>query len=689
MSQVDPRFLQARKQASLRQKRKKTGMRWPLLVVGGLVMLMGLAGSGWMVWQAGLIPIAARDPGVMPVKEPVAGNGGADAGLATTPLRDAAEAPLSAPAPEEDDGRQAFRGSIDLPGDPLLLNLGQAGGGAAPTRLPRPDSLPAPRGAGDVLLVQAPLLEPGERLSVSLPTSPEDFAIFQAQRQRMIQASQRGVEAPIAPADGRIPRPQSVAEARALVAHASGSAGRLGADAHALIPTYARQRPISDSFLKISRGADLAGLLELEGLSAPQAEQVARVASQALGLDQLQAGQILALRQLRRPDGSVQFAQLAIYDGDRYLGALGRGEALDSVLRAPISDESDQGINQAEPLHFDIGIAADPWLRQDLPALLEGTARSGGQSTSTPRVMDALYASALRHGLSPGQVGQIIMLLAQTHKLDEDAMPDDRMTLMFSATLGAAQDAASASDLDQILYIALESGAETRLRCYVHRPGPERAPACYGPTRGSGPAATTTAGVQVRASAGTQSLTGGDAVEHLVNRIIQIESAGRADARNPLSTATGLGQFIESTWLRMMRTYRPDLSATLSRAELLALRTDPDVSREMVLNLAREGESYLRARGHEITAGRLYLAHFLGMEGAHAALSAAPETDLMTLFGAGVINANPFLRGRDAGYVVSWAESRMRGASGRIAVIREPDGLVEFRQTIDALLSTL
>ena len=37
----------------------------------------------------------------------------------------------------------------------------------------------------------------------------------------------------------------------------------------------------------------------------------------------------------------------------------------------------------------------------------------------------------------------------------------------------------------------------------------------------------------------------------------------------------------------------------------------------MVRNLAREGEAYLRARGHQITAGRLYLCHFLGMEGAH------------------------------------------------------------------------
>src|SRR5690606_3286053 len=107
----------------------------------------------------------------------------------------------------------------------------------------------------------------------------------------------------------------------------------------------------------------------------------------------------------------------------------------------------------------------------------------------------------------------------------------------------------------------------------------------------------------------------GSAVEVLTDRIIRVESGGNAAAKNPLSSATGLGQFIDSAWLRMMRTYRPDLANSLSRADLRALRFDPTISREMVRNLAREGEAYLRARGQAVTAGRLYLCHFLGMEG--------------------------------------------------------------------------
>jgi hypothetical protein len=151
----------------------------------------------------------------------------------------------------------------------------------------------------------------------------------------------------------------------------------------------------------------------------------------------------------------------------------------------------------------------------------------------------------------------------------------------------------------------------------------------------------------------------GAAVEKLTDVIIHVESGGKANAKNPLSTATGLGQFIESTWIRMMNTYRPDLARSLSRAELLALRFDPTISREMVKNLAREGEAYLRARGHQITAGRLYLCHFLGMEGAHVVLSSPANASLADVLGSGVISANPFLTGKDVSYVMTWAEKKM------------------------------
>jgi murein DD-endopeptidase MepM/ murein hydrolase activator NlpD len=157
-----------------------------------------------------------------------------------------------------------------------------------------------------------------------------------------------------------------------------------------------------------------------------------------------------------------------------------------------------------------------------------------------------------------------------------------------------------------------------------------------------------------------RAIESGGAVDALIQRIIHVESAGNPKAKNPLSTATGLGQFIESTWLRMINTHRPDLAQGRTREQILALRTDPDIATEMVAALARGNANYLRSRGQPVTSGNLYLSHFLGPDGAVTALSASPGTPLADLFPAAVINANPFLRGWSASDVVNWAARKMQ-----------------------------
>lgn len=190
---------------------------------------------------------------------------------------------------------------------------------------------------------------------------------------------------------------------------------------------------------------------------------------------------------------------------------------------------------------------------------------------------------------------------------------------------------------------------------------------------------------------GTEVVLASDAVESLINRIVTVESAGNARARNPLSTATGLGQFIESTWLRMMGTYRPDLVASLSRQDLLDLRFDPAMSREMVRHLAQENEAYLRARGHAISAGRLYLAHFLGPGGADQVLSADPSMSVAVLMGPGVVRANPFLAGYSCADLRAWADRKMTGGGAAAAPTEPPPAPVDpevarFVQAMDAIL---
>jgi len=201
-----------------------------------------------------------------------------------------------------------------------------------------------------------------------------------------------------------------------------------------------------------------------------------------------------------------------------------------------------------------------------------------------------------------------------------------------------------------------------------------------------GPEAAGGQGAVVMAAVGSSS-----AAEALTNQIIKVESGGNAAAKNPLSTATGLGQFIESTWLRMMNTYRPDLASTMSRADLLALRTDPTLSREMVMNLARENETYLRARGHEISAGRLYLAHFLGPEGAHVVLSANTGDTILNVMGASVVRANPFLKNYTVADLRNWADRKMGGAGGTVVAAVPvaqpmPPEVLAYKKIIDEIL---
>lgn len=190
------------------------------------------------------------------------------------------------------------------------------------------------------------------------------------------------------------------------------------------------------------------------------------------------------------------------------------------------------------------------------------------------------------------------------------------------------------------------------------------------------------------------------AVETLTDRIVHVESGGSSRAKNPLSSATGAGQFISKTWIRMMNTYRPELARSLSTADLLALRYDATISREMVRNLAREGEAYLKARGHQITAGRLYLCHFLGMEGAHQVLASPGSAQLSAVLGSAVIQANPFLTGKTASYVVDWAERKMgrklptpattdAGQTTTTEVRQTSPEFEKYKQAITALVGSL
>lgn len=411
--------------------------------------------------------------------------------------------------------------------------------------------------------------------------------------------------------------------------------------------------------------------------------------------------------------------------------------------------------------------SADPWLGRDIfeAPLLPTVVNPEDQ----PRLLDAIYATALRNRLPSPVIGETIMMLSRTFDLEQKLQPGDNITLIYSPN---ARD--TKTGLGRIVYASIDRASES-MECFVVASGSGEF-ACanldgaggasepgiikpvngvvvakFGPQGDSGspdeamnfgtewtapkgtPVVAAFAGAvsalgretgygtvvrlthadgsttmyayleraQTGLSVGAQvkagqvigyvgtpptsreprlyfelrrggvpvdpegemqaSVGSGSAVDQFVNRIIYIESGNNCRAKNPLSTATGLGQFIDSTWMTTIRLHRPDLLKGRSRREVLDLRFNCDLSKAMTTAFTRDNAAVIRRAGKSVTPGNLYLAHFLGVGGAVKALSGNPNAQIAAVFGEHHVRANPFERGKSIGWLVSWAAKKMGG----------------------------
>ncbi|MDP1028199.1 lytic transglycosylase domain-containing protein [Sphingomonas sp. KR1UV-12] len=137
----------------------------------------------------------------------------------------------------------------------------------------------------------------------------------------------------------------------------------------------------------------------------------------------------------------------------------------------------------------------------------------------------------------------------------------------------------------------------------------------------------------------------------------KVESGLNASARAGSSSATGLFQFIESSWLAVVKKHgaehgmgwaadaisqtssgRYTVSSPALRQQILSLRNDPAAASLMAASHASDnGQAIGQALGRDATGTDLYMAHFLGLGGATkflSAMEANPNTSGAALFPA-------------------------------------------------------
>jgi hypothetical protein len=183
------------------------------------------------------------------------------------------------------------------------------------------------------------------------------------------------------------------------------------------------------------------------------------------------------------------------------------------------------------------------------------------------------------------------------------------------------------------------------------------------------------------------------------------ESSLKSNAQSSTSSASGLFQFVDQTWLGLVKEhgaqhglgnyaaaisrdadgrYHADASAKQS---ILALRKDPELSAMMAGEYAKSTQGAMRASlGREVCGGELYAAHFLGPDAACKLIrlaGATPGTSAAAQFPqAASANKSVFFHAdgapKSVREVYDWA-LRQPGGEGtvRVAADAAPGGTPE------------
>jgi hypothetical protein len=177
------------------------------------------------------------------------------------------------------------------------------------------------------------------------------------------------------------------------------------------------------------------------------------------------------------------------------------------------------------------------------------------------------------------------------------------------------------------------------------------------------------------------------------------ESSLNPSAKAQTSSATGLFQFLESTWLEVMKSDGPRLgyqkyadAITVEadgdyvikdkglRQEVLKLREDPQVAADLAAAFTRNNGAFLHEKfGRMPSPGELYIAHFLGAKGAEKLFTAG-------LADPDQIAANLFPRQAKANRAIFYEDGHARTIRQvyRALVAKHEAGIPTAQQAVDS-----
>lgn len=145
-----------------------------------------------------------------------------------------------------------------------------------------------------------------------------------------------------------------------------------------------------------------------------------------------------------------------------------------------------------------------------------------------------------------------------------------------------------------------------------------------------------------------------------------LESGGRADAKAATSSATGLHQFTNKTWLNTVKSAKPAWANGLSDAQLLTLRTDPAKSTEMVRVLDNENAARLQGAKQPVTVHNLYAAHHFGSGRAIDFAKAGDNVLMNNILTPAQIKANSYLGGKTKAEAIAIWDRRAAKAGVKV-----------------------